>query len=117
MPQFEELDVWKRACRLSVTLYKQFADCREYAFKDQVTRSGLSVASNIAEGFERESRAELIRFLRISKGSCGELRTQLYIGIEADLVPRDKGLELVGEALQISRMISGLIKHQQKNNV
>ncbi|HED39543.1 MAG TPA: four helix bundle protein [Chromatiales bacterium] len=114
MPQFEELDVWRRACRLSVALYKQFADCREYAFKDQVTRSGLSVASNIAEGFERESRAELNRFLRISKGSCGELRTQLFIGVEVGLVPRSEGLKLVDEALQISKMLSGLIKHQQK---
>jgi len=116
MSQFEDLDVWKRACRLSVTLYKQLADCREYAFKDQVTRSGLSVASNIAEGFERESRAELMRFLRIAKGSCGELRTQLFIGVEAGLVPRNEGLKLVDEALQISKMISGLIKHQQKMN-
>ena len=117
MSQFEDLDVWKRSCRLSVTLYKQFADCREYAFKDQVTRSGLSVASNIAEGYERESRAELMRFLRIAKGSCGELRTQLFIGVEAGLVPRSEGLKLVDEALQISKMLSGLIKHQQKNNV
>lgn len=49
MPQFEDLEVWKRSCRLSVALYKQLADSREYTFKDQVARSGLSVASNIVD--------------------------------------------------------------------
>ncbi|MEK7796624.1 MAG: four helix bundle protein, partial [Pseudomonadota bacterium] len=61
-------------------------NCRDYDYKDQVTRSGLSVPSNIAEGYERDSDRELARFLRIAKGSCGELRTQLYIGLEAGFI-------------------------------
>jgi four helix bundle protein len=113
MPQFEQLEVWKRACRLSVLLYENLESCKIYSYKDQVTRAGLSVASNIAEGFERGSKQELIRFLQIAKGSCGEVRTQLYIGIEAGLLGREIGFQLIDEALQISKMLAGLIKHKR----
>ncbi|UCB56286.1 MAG: four helix bundle protein, partial [Thiotrichales bacterium] len=50
MEALKNLDVWSRACRLSVDLYKATTDCKEYSFKDQLTRAGLSIASNIAEG-------------------------------------------------------------------
>lgn len=113
MAQFEELEVWQRACRLSVQLYQLLKDSTNFPYRDQVTRSGLSVASNIAEGFERNSKPELIRFLAIAKGSCGELRTQLYIGVEANLIDRSIGLEYKAEALEISKMIAGLIKYQK----
>jgi len=74
--RFKDLDVWKRAARLSTTIYQNLAGCRDFAYKDQVTRSALSVASNIAEGYERDSNRDRIRFLNYAKGSCGELRTQ-----------------------------------------
>jgi len=89
MDAFEKLKVWKRSCRLSVKLYKQFSDCREFGFRDQITRSALSVPSNIAEGYERNSRKEYLRFLKIVKGSSGELRTQLYIGFEAGFLAKE----------------------------
>ncbi len=111
MDALENLDVWKRSCRLSVSLYRELRTCRDLGFKDQITRSALSVPSNIAEGYERDSVRELQRFLRIAKGSCGELRTQLYIGIKAGFVERETGLKLAQEAAEISRMIHGLIRH------
>ena len=58
----ERLDVWKRACRLSVNIYKNFAMCKDYGFKDQITRSSLSIPSNIAEGMEKNYQKEKIRF-------------------------------------------------------
>ena len=76
---FEELDVWKRACKLAVHAYEILKDCRDYGLKDQMPRAAISIASNIAEGAERNSKAEYIRFLHIAKGSAGELRTQVYI--------------------------------------
>lgn len=85
-------------------------ESREYGFRDQVTRSALSVPSNIAEGYERDSDRELARFLRIAKGSCGELRTQLYIGLEAGLVNPSQAKAMIHEALEISRMLQGLIR-------
>ncbi len=77
MDAFEDLKVWKCSSRLCAEVYKAFKDNRDWGFKDQITRSALSVPSNIAEGYERNSRKEYVRFLKIAKGSCGELRTQL----------------------------------------
>jgi len=75
MEAFEQLEVWKRSSRLCVNLYKVLRSCPDKGFKDQITRAALSIPSNIAEGHERNSRAEYRRFLKIAKGSCGELRT------------------------------------------
>lgn len=79
---FEKLEVWKLSARLSVEVYKGFSQCSDFGFKDQITRSSLSIPSNIAEGNDRESNKDNIRFLYYAKGSCAELRTQIYIGSE-----------------------------------
>jgi len=75
----KNLDVWKRACAISAEIYIHFRSSQDYGFKDQVTRSGLSVASNIAEGIERYSDKETIRFLDIARASAAELQTQIYL--------------------------------------
>ena len=58
------------------------SDLRDFGFRDQITRAGLSVPSNIAEGYERDSNKEVANFLNYAKGSAGELRTQIYIGMK-----------------------------------
>ena len=108
--RFEDLEVWKKAARLSADIYRELKNLKDYGFKDQITRSGLSVPSNIAEGFERESQKENLNFLSYAKGSCGELRCQIYIGMEIEYIPRDVGKRWIEEAIEISSMISGLIK-------
>jgi four helix bundle protein len=110
MDALERLEVWKRSCRLAVDLYQTLSESREFGFRDQVTRSALSVPSNIAEGYERDSDRELARFLRIAKGSCGELRTQLYIGLEAGFIDSRQAKLMIQEAIEISRMLQGLIR-------
>ncbi|GAB5442283.1 MAG: four helix bundle protein [Fuerstiella sp.] len=111
---FQDLEVWKRSARLSATLYQQTKDLRDFGFRDQLTRSGLSIPSNIAEGYERDSDAEIARFLSIAKGSAGELRTQILIGIEAGYLDRSLAFELENEAQQIGRMLGALIKRHRK---
>ena len=108
--RFEDLDVWKRAARLSCNIYKQMADLKDYGFKDQITRSGLSIPSNTAEGFERESQRDCIKFLTYAKGSCGELRCQIYIGMDIGYIPKEIGKKWITETNEISAMLSGLIK-------
>jgi len=103
----ENLDMWKRACRLSVELYRFFETSKAYGFKEQITRSGLSVASNIAEGLEKDSLAENVRYLEIARGSVAELITQLYIGIEAGFIDKHQGMLWVREANDILRMLKG----------
>ena len=62
---FEDLDVWKRACRLATSVYEALRNCRDYGLKDQMTRAAVSVPSNIAEGHERGTTKEFVRYLRI----------------------------------------------------
>lgn len=112
---YEELDVWKRSARLSATLYQQTKELRDYGFRDQLTRSGLSIPSNIAEGCERESDREIARFLTIAKGSAGELRTQILIGIEAGYLDRTTALHWADEAKQIGRMLAALVKRYRNS--
>jgi four helix bundle protein len=112
--RFEDLDVWKRSARLSADIYKELSNLKDFGFKDQVTRSGLSVPSNISEGCERSSAKECINFLNYAKGSCGELRTQIYIGMEIDYIGRDTGKKWLEETVAISSMIGGLIKAKRK---
>jgi four helix bundle protein len=108
--RFENLEVWKKAARLSADIYRNLKDLKDYGFKDQITRSGLSVPSNIAEGFERESQKECLNLLSYAKGSCGELRCQIYIGIDIKYIPKNVGNKWIQESIEISSMISGLIK-------
>jgi len=110
MMRFEDLEVWKRSARLNSDIYKTMKSCNDYGFKDQLTRASLSIPSNIAEGFERASEKECIKFLSYSKGSCGELRTQIYIGIEVDYITADTEKRWIAEAKEISSMIAGLMK-------
>ncbi|BCG23118.1 hypothetical protein TUM18999_13090 [Pseudomonas tohonis] len=106
---FERLDVWRRSKQLTVSIYRAFADCRDAGFKDQVTRSALSVPSNIAEGMERGSAKEKCRYLWIAKASCGELRTQLMIGAEIGYIAESLAADWVVETRELSRMLTGLI--------
>jgi len=108
--KFEDLEVWKRSTRLSVELFKATRGLKDYNFRDQITRSGLSIPSNIAEGYERGSLKDSIRFLYIAKASCGELRTQIYIGQEVGYIPSDNSLNCIDETSIISKQLASLIK-------
>jgi len=107
---FENLEVWKRACKLAVQTYEILNNCRDYGLKDQMTRAAVSIASNIAEGAERDSKAEYIRFLHIAKGSAAELRTQTYIAAKINVISEADAHNMVNELKEISSMLHGLIK-------
>jgi len=107
---FEDLDVWKKACRLAVKIYEVLRECKDFGLRDQMTRAAVSIASNISEGAERDSVAEYIRFLHIAKGSAAELRTQVYIAQQIDLISSEVKKELVDELKTISSMLHSLIK-------
>ena len=106
----ENLDVWKKSSNLCVEIYKNLKDCKDYGFKDQITRSALSIPSNIAEGAERFSNRETVRFLDIARGSCAELITQIYIGIKICYIEKEEGLKLKAQTEEIAKMLTNLIK-------
>ena len=105
---FEDLEVWQRGCRFTVDIFKAFATCKNFSFKDQIQRAALSVPSNIAEGSERGSSKDFAHFLNIAKGSCGELRTQLYIARKLDLLTKPTFDTLIKESKELSAMLEGL---------
>jgi four helix bundle protein len=112
---FEKLDVWKKSARLSAELYKATADLKDYGFRDQLTRSGLSVPSNIAEGMTRSSKKEKCRFLEIARSSLAEARTQIYIGIDIGYLSSTEGKGWLEQTHHISMMITGLMKAVESN--
>jgi four helix bundle protein len=107
---FEDLAVWNRAMDQAVNVFETFAECRKYTMRDQMERCAVSVPSNIAEGQERDSPRNFIRFLRISKGSNGELRTQLHLARRLGLVEHDVAKAMIGENKEIASMLQGLVR-------
>jgi len=117
MEAFEELKVWQRSSKLAADIYRLMKHCKDYSLRDQMLRSSISISSNIAEGFERNSKKQFAHFLQIAKGSCGELRSQLYICSDIDLFATEDIQPLLQETKEISRMIQGLIIHCKKETV
>ena len=105
----EQMAVWVRSKDLSVAVYRELAELRDFGFKDQITRSALSISSNIAEGFERYTEREKFRFVSIAKGSCGEFATQTLIGLEVGYIDSLTGHQWRDEAFQLSRMLGSLL--------
>ncbi|WP_322845923.1 four helix bundle protein [Pseudomonas sp. B33.4] len=106
---FEKLVVWQRSKCLAVGIFREFARCGDFGFKDQITRSAMSVPSNIAEGMERRSCKEKVHFLWIAKASCGELRTQILIGRDIAYIAEPLAENWIMETRELSRMLGGLI--------
>ena len=98
---YENLDAWKRSSRLCVDIYKTTAELKDYGFKDQLTRSALSIPSNLAEGLERQSNKEQKQFVTIARGSAAELKTQIYIGIEIGYITSHRPLPASRKSLNL----------------
>jgi four helix bundle protein len=115
---FEELKVYQKAKDLTnavYTLTKKGAFIKDYGLADQIRRSSVSVMSNIAEGFERGSRPDFIRFLFIAKGSCGELRAQLEIAKDQGYISEQDYIQCRDNAKNISGITANFIKHLKLN--
>jgi four helix bundle protein len=111
---FEELEVWKKAVELCELVYIQTNNSslnKDFALRDQLRKSAISIPSNIAEGFEREGNNQFIYFLIIAKGSCGELRTQLYLTEKIGYIDAKIHDLLKQKCLVISKQLSNFIKY------
>ena len=117
---FEDLTIWQDARQLLKEIYSIFMikglAQRDYGFRDQLQRAALSVMNNIAEGFERSSKADFARFLDIAKGSCGEVRSMLYVANDLGYIPKDKALGLISQFQILSKQIATLSKTLRKSN-
>ena len=108
--RFEDIIVWQEANKLIIEIYKKVQTGRDYSFNDQIRRAAISIANNIAEGFERQGNKEFKKFLYIAKGSCAEVRSMLYTAKIFKYVS-DEDFKMISEkCIYISRMLSVLIK-------
>ena len=118
--RFEEIDAWKIARELCLkigTIIEEGSFRKSYRLIAQIESSSGSIMDNIAEGFERGTRAEFIQFLGYSKGSCGEFRSQLYRASDRKYLNQKQFDELYLLAVRISAMLQKLIEYLQKTEV
>lgn len=112
---FEEIDAWREARALVREIHEVVASGPDFRrnrnMTDQIQRAAISIMSNIAEGFERDGRREFMRFLRIAKGSAGEVRSHLYVSKDLDLMSRASFESLFDRLRRVSRMTAGLLRY------
>ncbi len=111
--RFEDLIAWQKARELTKEIYKitksgEFA--KDFGLRDQIRRASVSIMSNLAEGFERGRATEFHQYISIAKGSCAEVRSQLYIAWDAEYLEKDKFVRLMQMAREVGRIIGGLRK-------
>ncbi len=108
--KFEDIIAWQKSQEIAFSIYKEFSNLKDFGFKDQICRAAISISNNIAEGFDRSSNKEFVRFLFISAGSCSELRSMLYLANKLEYINEEKKLNLIDKSEEISKIIKGLIK-------
>jgi len=117
---FEDLEIWKEARRLTQAIYRLTTTekfSKDFGLRDQIRRAAVSIMSNIAEGFERGGNQEFTQFLYIAKGSCGEVRSQLYVALDQSYVASNEVDELTQSFKRLSSMISNLITYLRKSGM
>lgn len=117
--KFEDMEVWKKSMNLTRLIYQttnQPSFSKDYNLVNQIRRSAISISSNIAEGVERDGNKEFINFLYIAKGSCGELRCQLYIATDQQYLKAESFQEMYNLATEISFSLNKLIKYLQESD-
>ncbi len=119
---FDELPVWKDARKFANKIYnltKKFPNKENYGLASQITRAAVSVGSNIAEGFDRYSKKDFIRFLIIARGSISEIQNDLYIALDLKYINQNDFQETYASAKELGKQINGFIKYLRsydKNN-
>lgn len=118
--KFEDIQAWQKGRDLTRLVYdvsRSGSFGSDFALKDQIRRACISITSNIAEGFERGGTKEFVQFLGHSKGSAGEVRSQLYVALDQNYLPREQWNELHNSCLEISRMLDGFIRYLQTTTI
>lgn len=111
---FEDIMAWKRARELVKKVYQatnRKAFSQDYGLRDQIRRASVSIVSNIAEGFSRQTDREFIQFLYMAKGSASEVQSQLYVASDLDYLGKEEFSKLYNDADEVAKLISGFIRY------
>jgi four helix bundle protein len=116
---FEDLEIWKSARGLAKEIYRLTSDqkLKDFRFRDQIRSAAVSIMSNIAEGYERSGNQEFVQFLYIAKGSCGEVRSQLYVADDQAYIAQKNCDELTQVFKRLSIMINNLIDYLKSSGM
>jgi four helix bundle protein len=118
--KFEDIIAWQKGRELTRQIYRhsrqpEFA--RDFALKDQIRRAAISITSNIAEGFERGGNQEFLQFLSISRGSCGAVRSQLYVALDENYVTESEFRDLYDLSQEVGRTLDGFMSYLRTSNI
>jgi four helix bundle protein len=118
--RFEDLDSWKLVRELTKLVYQITAAgefSHDVGLRNQIRRASVSILSNIAEGFERDGDKEFLQFLAVAKGSCGEVRAQLYVALDQRYISDEQFTVASNKTLEASRLISGLMRYLRQSEM
>jgi four helix bundle protein len=118
--RFEDLISWQKARELNRLVYKISANgtfAKDFGLRDQIRRASISIMSNIAEGFERGGDKEFAQFLSNAKGSCGEVRCQLYAAFDEKYLSEAEFKQLSERSLGVSRLVSGFMTYLRRSEL
>jgi four helix bundle protein len=110
MDALHSLSIWNRACGFAIQTYTLIHQCDDVVFRERITSASLALAAQIAAGYERSSLLQFAHFLERARSSCAELRTQLYLAAQLDLITLQRSTELMQESIEISRQLQSLIQ-------
>ena len=116
--RIEDIEAWRKARELTRAIYKRTSDStfkRDFILAEQLRRAVTSVMSNIAEGFERGGDEEFRPFLAMAKGSAGEVKSQMYIALDAGYVTQEEFDELYALTNDSIRLIAGFMRYLKKS--
>jgi len=114
--RFEDVLSWQKSRELTLLVYELFCDEKDYGFRNQIQRAAVSIMNNIAEGFERQTNNEFKQYLYVSKGSCGEVRSMLYLAKDLGKISDVEFDKLYAMSVEISKLLSGFIKTLKPTN-
>lgn len=117
---FDQLEVWQEArslVRETYAISNKGSFSRDFGLREQVRKSGVSIMSNIAEGFDRNGTAEFVQFLAVAKGSVAELRSQLYVAADQGYINKESFEQLSARAVKTGRMIGGLMNYLRRSGM
>ena len=118
--RFEDIEAWRKARELTRAIYgvtNAIGFNKDFKLKDQIRSASVSIMSNIAEGYERDGTKEFIQFLAIAKGSVGEVRSQLYVALDAGYLTQQEFDQLKNLAIDVSRMLNSFMRYLKQCNM
>ena len=118
--RFEDIVAWQKAREMTKRVYaatKVVPFAKDFGLRDQIQRASVSAMANIAEGYDRGGDREFLQFLSTSKGSCGEVKSHLYVALDQQYVTPVQFQELYGQAEEVSRLLGGLMNYLRQSDL